>query len=268
MKFDMHCHTKEGSADGKVSIVDFAKLLKDKGFQGMLVTDHDSYDGYRYWRDIDKPEELKDFVVLKGIEYDTIDAGHMLVIMPHDVKLKILELRGLPVYVLMDIVHKHGGIIGPAHPFGERFLSIFHTGIYKYHNHIAKQFDFIECFNACEESSVNDQAHFIADSYGKAEFGGSDAHKDDCVGLAFTVFPEGVSIKSEDDLINYIKDGGKTSCGGERYYGTIKVKIGIFNHLLVQGFWFYNKFLGLFRRRKRSKELIQLKKYSDLNKKR
>ena len=31
--------------------------------------------------------------MLKGIEYDTIDAGHILVIMPENVKLKILELR-------------------------------------------------------------------------------------------------------------------------------------------------------------------------------
>lgn len=35
-------------------------------------------------------------MVLKGVEYDTCDCGHILVIMPFGVKLKILELRGLP----------------------------------------------------------------------------------------------------------------------------------------------------------------------------
>ena len=48
----------------------------------------------------------EDFLVLKGIEYDTIDAGHVLVIMPETIKLRILELRGLPVQLLIDIVHQ------------------------------------------------------------------------------------------------------------------------------------------------------------------
>ena len=29
MKFDMHCHTKEGSIDGKISIADYIRILKD-----------------------------------------------------------------------------------------------------------------------------------------------------------------------------------------------------------------------------------------------
>ena len=46
MKFDMHCHTKEGSMDGKVPIDDFIAELIRKGFNGMLVSDHNSYNGY------------------------------------------------------------------------------------------------------------------------------------------------------------------------------------------------------------------------------
>lgn len=258
MKFDMHCHTKEGSPDSKVSILDAARLLHEKGFSGMLVTDHDTYKGYKAWKSEYKEQCPEGFVVLKGIEYDTIDAGHFLVIMPSDINLKILELRGLPVYILMDIVHKNGGILGPAHPFGERYLSIFRTGIFKYHRQISKQFDFIEAFNACIEQSSNDEAMEIAMGYNKAMFGGSDFHKEDCVGMGYTQFPDDVSIESEEDLIRYIKEGGLTKCGGERYTKTTKDKIGKFNHLLVQGFWFYNKGLGAARRRKRVKELKHL----------
>ena len=50
MKFDMHCHTKEGSMDGKVMIEEYIRVLKEKGFGGMLVSDHNSYNGYREWR--------------------------------------------------------------------------------------------------------------------------------------------------------------------------------------------------------------------------
>ena len=112
MKLDMHCHTKEGSPDCKLELLENIKILKQKGFQGMLITDHDSYKAYRYYKKL--PHKPKDFVVLKGIEYDTIDAGHMLIVMPTGVKLPILELRGLPVMLLIEIVHHYGGIIGPA----------------------------------------------------------------------------------------------------------------------------------------------------------
>ena len=46
VKFDMHCHTAEGSVDAKVNIEDYIEILRSKGFGGMLVTDHDSYGGY------------------------------------------------------------------------------------------------------------------------------------------------------------------------------------------------------------------------------
>ena len=46
VKFDMHCHTKEGSLDGKVEIGVYIRRLQKQGFSGMLVTDHNSYDGY------------------------------------------------------------------------------------------------------------------------------------------------------------------------------------------------------------------------------
>ena len=47
VKFDMHCHTSEGSVDSAVKVKEFAAELKKKGFGGMLITDHDSYGGYR-----------------------------------------------------------------------------------------------------------------------------------------------------------------------------------------------------------------------------
>ena len=49
MKIDMHCHVKEGSPDSKVSLDEYITILKANGFEGMLITDHDTYKGYRYW---------------------------------------------------------------------------------------------------------------------------------------------------------------------------------------------------------------------------
>lgn len=253
MKFDMHCHTKEGSMDGKIPIEEAIRILADKGYDGMLISDHNSYNGYRAWKKQIKGKKYQDFVVLKGIEYDTIDGGHILVIMPENVKLKILELRGLPVQLLIDIVHKRGGILGPAHPCGERYLSLLHTGKHRRRTSIMAQFDFVEGFNACEDEKSNHMAQTVAGHFGKPVFGGSDAHKADCVGLAYTWFP--CRIQTESDLIACVKKGEGIACGGTYYRGTTKEKIGRANDLLVQSFWFYNRFASLFRRRKRMIEI-------------
>ena len=253
----MHCHTKEGSVDGKVSIDSYIAALLDKGFGGMLVSDHNSYNGYRAWKREIKDKKYKGFVVLKGIEYDTIDAGHMLVIMPEKVKLKILELRGLPVLLLIEIVHRHGGILGPAHPYGEKYLSIMNTRKHRNQLAVMDKFDFIEGFNACECEESNANAEAIAEALAKPAFGGSDAHKLDCVGLAYTELPD--TIRCESDLIAYIKAKQPIHCGGVYYKGTTRDKIGKANNLLVQSFWFYNRLGSMYRHFRRVKEINKLR---------
>ena len=47
MKIDMHCHVKEGSIDSKVESGRVYYDFKKHGF-GMVITDHDTYNGYRY----------------------------------------------------------------------------------------------------------------------------------------------------------------------------------------------------------------------------
>ena len=200
MKFDMHCHTKEGSPDGRIPIKEYILELKKQGFDGMLVSDHNSYNGYRYWKK--HREEMPEFIVLKGIEYDTIDAGHILVILPTGVKVPLMELRGLPVNLLIDIVHRHGGILGPAHPCGERFLSLTNNRKFRKQKSLMERFDFVEAFNSCESEESNRGAQLLAAAYDKPGLGGSDSHRPDCVGTAWTCF-EG-NIRCETDLINHI----------------------------------------------------------------
>lgn len=256
MKFDMHCHTREGSMDGKVPIEEYIESLILKGFGGMLVSDHNSYDGYRSWRRHLKGRKFSGFVVLKGIEYDTIDAGHILVIMPEKVKLEILELRGLPVQFLIEIVHKYGGILGPAHPCGEKYLSITNTRKHRNQLAVMDRFDFVEGFNACETLQSNLRATMLAEQFGKPQFGGSDAHKIDCVGLAYTELPD--TVRSESGLIACVKAQQVMDCGGSFYDGTTKERIGKANHLLIQSFWIYNRMGSLYRHHKR---VLELQKY-------
>ena len=254
----MHCHTKEGSLDGKVPVEEFIRKLRKKGYRGMLISDHNSYKGYRVWEKELKDRKFKNFVVLKGIEYDTIDAGHILVIMPENVKLKILELRGLPVQFLIDIVHKNGGILGPAHPCGEKYLSILNTRKHRHQLAFMDRFDFLEGFNACEPPESNLRAQQIADQFGLPVFGGSDAHKPDCIGLGYTCFREPISCES--DLIRLVREKGARAsvCGGEYYAGTTKERIGKVNNLLVESFWLYNRLGSIWNSGRRRRELKKL----------
>ncbi len=253
MKIDMHCHTKEGSIDGKVPIEMYISLLKEKGFGGMVVTDHDSYNGYRYWRDHIKGQTHTDFKVFKGIEYDTSGGGHVIVILPEDVKLKLLELRGLPLNILASAVHSHGGILGPAHPGGDKYLALIKTRAYKRDPRIVKRFDFVETFNACESEESNALAVKLAAKYGKPGTGGSDAHRADCVGLAYTEIPDDVA--TESDLIACIKNKQIISAGGERYLNTAKSKIGPLKHAALYGFFVYNKATNMARSISRNRKL-------------
>ena len=210
MKIDMHCHVHEGSIDSRVSLDEYITVLKEKGFDGMLITDHDSYHGYRHWKYEMKGKAHQDFVVLKGIEYDTLDAGHMLCIMPEGVRMRLLELKGLPVSMLIEFVHRHGGILGPAHPYGAKYMSMTNTKRYRKSQEFVKRFDFIEVFNACESQESNDSAARLAAEYGKPGVGGSDAHKTDCIGTGYTILPEMVTCETE--LINLIREITSSGC--------------------------------------------------------
>lgn len=254
MKIDMHCHVKEGSVDSKVSVEEYITILENDGFDGMLITDHDTYKGYRHWKEQFKGKTHKDFVVLKGIEYDTCDAGHILVIMPEGVKMRLLELRGLPVAMLIDFVHRHGGILGPAHPCGEKYLSFTNTKRYYRSPEIIKRFDFIEVFNACEPIESNEGAAKLARRYQKVGIGGSDAHKPDCVTMGHTILPERVTCETE--LISLIRKKAPIEAGGTLYTKTTKDKIGKVNKLLVYSFWFYNKGGALLKRRRRRNKMV------------
>lgn len=254
MKIDMHCHVKEGSPDSKVSIEEYITILKANGFEGMLITDHDTYDGYRYWKNYMKGKVHEDFVVLKGIEYDTCDAGHILVIMPEGVKMRLLELKGLPLSTLIDVVHRHGGILGPAHPCGEKYMSFTNTRRFYKSPELMKRFDFVEVFNACESLESNEKAAQLAYKYNKVGIAGSDSHRQSCVGTAYTDLPERVTCETE--LISLLRKKPVMEVGGMLYNKTAKDKLGKARNILVYSFWIYNRTGSLIKRSRRKRKAL------------
>lgn len=239
MKFDMHCHTKAGSIDSIISIDKYIELLKAEGFDGMLVTDHDSYRGYYNW--LENRHKHPDFVVLKGVEYDTKDAGHFIVIMPDKVNLKVLKTRGMSIDTLEKVVHTYGGVLGPAHPFGPRSSSAMLFKKMFQSPELIKKFDFVEGFNVCETIKSNQLAQHLALAYNLPCIGGSDSHKAEYVGMGFTEFDQ--EVRSNDDMIRCIKEGHIAAFGGtEREWLKKHKKRNSF--YATWGFRAYNRSLG------------------------
>lgn len=210
-KFDMHCHTKAGSIDAKMPVDTYIQLLQSQGFNGMLITDHTSYKGFRHWQK-HHAIDTKNFVVLKGVEYDTRDAGHFIVIMPDNVDLQILQIRGMSLRQLERVVHHFGGVYGPAHPFGIRGSSAMFCRTMRKHPEFIETFDFVEGFNTCEKPRANHIAKEMAAAYDLPCIAGSDSHKEDYVGTAYTIFDR--PITCNQDLIDAIKNNGISEFGG------------------------------------------------------
>jgi hypothetical protein len=118
-------------------------------------------------------------------------------------------------------------------------MSISGTRVFRRNPDIMRGFDFLEGFNSCESPESNAKAMELAARFNLPTFGGSDAHRADCAGMAYTEFAQPVT--SESELIRYIKTKPHVECGGDYYNSTLKGKIGIFSHLMPSGFWVYNR---------------------------
>lgn len=239
LKFDLHCHTKEGSIDAKVPVREYADRFIELGFDGFMISDHNSYRGCKAWNKIKDEEKYRNFTVIYGIEYDTKDAGHILVILPDGIFLPILKIRGMKCRKLVKLVHAFGGILGPAHPFGVATSSAM--GFKLMDKSLIRHFDFIETFNTCEMPKSNQLAVELADKFNLPAFAGSDSHVTDYIGMACTEID--ADIKCNNDFIKALKAGAFVNAGGTERSVTKKAKRK--EHWTGQiGYKIYNRGIG------------------------
>ncbi len=235
----MHCHTKEGSIDSKVSVREYAQRFMALGFDGFMIADHNSYRGCKAWDAIKHEPQYKNFHVIRGIEYDTKDAGHVLIIMPDGLYLPIFRIRGMRCRKLKNFVHAFGGIIGLAHPYGAASSSAM--GHRLMDMRLIRRLDFIETFNTCESHKSNLQAKALAQRFRLPGFAGSDCHVNDYIGMACTQI--NANIHCNNDLISAVKSGARITATGKEREQTKKGKRK--EHWIgVLGFKLYNRGIG------------------------
>jgi len=214
MKFDLHCHTKEGSMDSKVSILKYISEYKKLGYDGFMISDHNTFKGCMAWDEIrswpEIAEENENFTVIRGVEYDTKDAGHVLVVLPDDIYLRLLHIRGMRLRKLIYVVHSCGGVLGLAHPFGAASSSAM--GFTNMDYDLIGELDFIEVFNTCESELSNYLAKELAKKFELPGIAGTDAHREEYLGMACTEID--AEIRCNNDFIKAVMDGAAFRTSG------------------------------------------------------
>lgn len=199
MKIDMHTHTQEGSPCSRVPVKVMIDNLIQAGFDGVLITDHESIEGFLHYKKMyGLPEN---FVILRGFEYTTT-LGDMLVILPTEEVVPYEET--MTPFSLIDLVHAKRGVIGIAHMFRDIVSVGINAQSFEEIEAIVKKVDFIEVENGRARDSANLTALWWAIQYFKPQTKGSDSHEIQDIGKTGTVFP--VPIRNEQELINAIKN--------------------------------------------------------------
>jgi len=160
-RYELHCHTKYSKCSNQEP-KKILELAKQKGLDGIAITDHNTIKGAL---EIKKLNKNKKFEVIVSEEVDT-NLGDVLV---YYVKKAIKPGK------FEDVVkeaHKQGGIVVIAHPYGLFYLRRFKGDIGK----LKKDIDAVEAFNGRTTQFFNKKSLALAEKNGLAITGGSDAH--------------------------------------------------------------------------------------------
>ncbi|WP_276260268.1 CehA/McbA family metallohydrolase [Haloglomus litoreum] len=179
IRLDTHVHTRF-SHDAAGSVRAVLAAARDAGLDGLAITDHDTVWGAR--RAARLASEYGLFVI-PGVEVSTAE-GHLLAL-----GVEAAPVPGRPMAETVGTVRDRGGVAVAAHPFqvsrhGASGRTIRRAAP-----------DAVETFNAHQMTGLqNRRARRFADRADYPAVGGSDAHRPEMVGRAYTeVRPPGGS---------------------------------------------------------------------------
>lgn len=204
LKIDLHTHSRY-SADGIAEPEDMIAEARRKGLHGFAITDHNTCACVDYFLQHGLMNEeglpVDDLLIIPGQEITTRE-GHLLAL-----GVRLPDLKGIPAREAVDLIHEHGGVAVPPHPY-----DFFRAGI-KESVLEELRVDAIEVFNAANTlKRHNEKAFEYASKHGLAMTAGSDAHHADAIGTAFTV------LKCGEFRLSSVLEAIKTSRETEQKY--------------------------------------------------
>ena len=182
LKIDFHVHTVY-SSDGFIHPNELVAYARQRGLDGVAVTDHDCFEsGLRIAKETD-------FLILPGVEVSSLD-GHI-------VGLKIAN--GVPSKLgseeTVERIHRSGGIAVACHPIAFLKGSLG--------DRVTSQFDAIEVINssAFPFAYCRKKSEEIAARLGITRVAGTDAHCSPEIGYAYTVVDAEPSVEAVLDAV-------------------------------------------------------------------
>ncbi len=219
--YELHMHTAETSKCGRSPARDMVKAYFDKGFSGVVITDH-FINGNSYANDPETWKEkidayLRGYLAAKdagdklglpvyfGVEYTHLGGNGedylLLGLKPEHLYHELENCDTWSIEYLCNTVHTLGGIVIRAHPYREAHY-IAHPGIER----PGLPIDAVEVFNAGNSQEIfNIKAQELALREGKPWTAGSDSHRTEDAGKAFVAFEEKPADYHE--LCDFIRQG-------------------------------------------------------------
>lgn len=224
-KYDLHIHTSETSPCGMIAATDMIKVYKEKGYQGLVITDHYRKIFFRKSHGANWDEKVDDFLegyqnakeearkydmdVLLGIEIAFMEnnekANDYLVYgITEEMLKKPPNLLDLGIVGLSKFCRENDLLLYQAHPLRG----------YCYLEDIAL-LDGVEVHNGNpRHNSNNDKTEKIAKEHDLLMISGSDYHEigdEDCGGIITSK-----RIKTNEDLIKVLKNRDYTLFRGNK----------------------------------------------------
>lgn len=208
-KYELHMHTKEGSACAVDTVHDMIRKYKSLGYSGMVVTNHfycgnTSVSRKLPWKDFvmeyarayfegQKTAEELDFDLIFGIEQGYGDGREILV---YGIEPEFIAERSFLIEGNLELwskeIRQAGGFVAYAHPFRNREYI-------KNPDEVPdlKYVDGIEVHNYCNQPEDNEKAERIFGNSGAILIAGSDMHGTDFKNANGVVFKNRVKNSAQ-----------------------------------------------------------------------
>lgn len=212
-KYEMHTHTGPVSQCGRVAPGDIMKMYMDKGYSGIVLTDHYSpltFYNHNYFAPQKKIDfylysyrEMKkiapsDFTVMLGIElrhYATAN-DYLIYGVDEDWLVKQGNLMAVWEKNVYDMMHSEGYLVYQAHPF--------RPGIRRCN---PDYIDGVEIYNGKTQKKDNEKAQEWAEKNNKLMISGSDFHVPKQLARGGIITD--TAIRSNADLLTILRDSSR-----------------------------------------------------------
>lgn len=191
LKIDIHVHT--AYSDSTACVYEVVKVAKEKGLDGIVITDHETVEGAEV-----ASSNTKDLIILSGEEVETTK-GHILAI-------GIVNLigKGLSPRKAISEIHEQNGLAIVPHPTFPLFKKLSKREIY------SLLIDGLEVFSAATPFPW----HYLRRNLKLLNhrklpmLAGSDSHFSETVGDAYTIIH--AETRDEAGILQAIKQGKTT----------------------------------------------------------